>query len=139
MSLCTHAEMLDNICLICEREVLLFTEEVDFYVRDLCKDKSLNNFNYLTNLLPLEFHEYLTLIKPANQKMLKRFILKTLPVDMIYKYILPKINWVGYTMLCKEDGKLYKNTKTHLHAKCQPHLQFQLPAYLVRPKRALLS
>ena len=117
---CEHKELEDNICIACHEEVQIFSEDINIFVRDLAPDANLNNFNFVTNQLPLRWrHVLVEAVRANNYKFINRTIIKTLPTDMIKKYILPKIPKSENKNICRKCGMLYNPNKAYLHKNCQ--------------------
>lgn len=119
MSVCEHNIIEDCICLNCGNNVTIFIEDINVYERDLAANQKLNNFNYVTNLLPLAWRQILVdKVQASGYKFINRTIIKTLPTDMLQTYILPRIANSKNKSICRPCGKLYTKAKSYLHQTC---------------------
>ena len=117
---CSHDHVLDCICLGCDQIVSVFSEYENVYDRDLAPPTGLNNFNYVTNLLPHPWRELLRfMVMECNMKFINRVILQNLPTDMSIRYCYPKIRGSKGKILCRPCGRLYEPSKAYLHKKHQ--------------------
>jgi len=127
---CMHREInCDGYCEECFTWQLCFSEDINCYKRDLVNDQSLNTYRYITNALDRDWFDYIKGKLPRDLKMLNRHLIKNMPIQMSYLYLLGKIKIkakAGESInVCQKCGKFYPESRAHLHRKCPKNLIFE--------------
>ena len=134
--MCQHTMMIGNYCIgchdwlqpipsdksesetECDGDPLIFCEDINIYNRDLVVYNN-NNFNYLTNLLPDVWKQTArAACQKENYKFITRTCLRTLPIDISIKYLMPKIANSKGKQICVNCGRLMLPDKFKSH-KCK--------------------